>query len=161
MLTLLTVVAALALGQSSPSAIRFDPHPGWHVGAVAARSCPGVSLSRCRQAFSWASTAPIKDCVGCLPHRTLARLPSDGIVIQVNRVVENPLVAKQRLAWPPTVRSSQIGGLEGVPARIGVYQLVARLGRTEVMVFVFFGRARPSASQLRAANGALRSSRLA
>ena len=82
-------------------------------------------------------------------------------MIQVARTVESPLVAKWALVWPATVRPDQVAGLEGPPARIGVYQRFARVGNTELTMFVFFGRAHPSAAQLKAANDELRSSRIA
>ena len=155
------VVIAFAFVQGGPSAVEFDSSPGWHVGATAARHCTGVPATRCSEARSWASTVPVKDCPGCLPHRTLARLPPDGVVIQVTRIVERPLVAKRALVWPPTVRSDQVASLEGLPARIGVYQRFARVGATEITMFVFFGRAHTTAAQLEAANDELRSSRIA
>ena len=160
MLALITVVV-LAFVHGSPSAVVFDASLGWHVGATAARPCIGVPASRCSEARSWASTVPFEDCPGCLPHRTLAKLPPGGVVIQVARTVESPLVAKRALVWPPTVRSDQVAGLEGLPARIGVYQRFARVGTTELTMFVFFGRAHPTAAQLEAANDELRSSRIA
>ena len=76
-------------------------------------------------------------------------------MIQVTRTVESPLVAKRALMWPPTVRSNQVASLEGVPQRIGVYQRFARVGTTEITMFVFFGRAHPSASN-RVANDELK-----
>ena len=57
--------------------------------------------------------------------------------------------------WPPTIRSRDVGGLEGVPPRNGLYQRFARYGRVEAYVFAFFGRAHPTASQLAAANAEL------
>ena len=159
MIALLTVIA-LAFGQTSPAAVQFDANPGWHIGATAAKACVGVPASRCSQAISWASTAPLKDCAGCLPQKTMATLPANGIVIKVTRTVEKPLVATKTLAWPPTVVARQVSGLEGVPARIGVYQRFARVGNSEVMVFVYFGRAHPTAAQLKAANAELQTSQL-
>ena len=159
MLALLTVFA-LAFANSSPAAVQFDENPGWHVGAKGAHTCVGVPASRCSQALSWASTTPLRDCAGCVPHKTLAKLPANGILIHATRSLEKPLVAKQKLAWPPVVHATQVNGLEGLPARIGVYQRFVRVGDTEVMLFVFFGRSHPTAAQLKSANAELRSSSL-
>jgi len=160
MLALITAVA-LAFAPGNPSAVIFDRSPGWHVGATAARRCIGVPAGRCTEARSWASTVPFEDCAECLPRKTLAKLAPDGVVIQVTRTLERPPVARRAPVWPPTVRSSQIGSLEGVPPRIGVYQRFVRVGDSEITMFVFFGRAHPSAAQLEAANDKLSSSRLA
>jgi hypothetical protein len=157
----LVTAALLAFTQSGPAPVQFEPSRGWHVGATSARHCTGVPAGRCTEAHSWASTVPLEDCPGCLPHKTLAGLPPGGIVIQVTRTIERPLVARQTLVWPPTIGSSQVvAGFEGLPARIGVYQRFARVGKTEIWMFVFFGRAHPSAAQLKLANGKLRSARM-
>lgn len=101
-----------------------------------------------------------RDCADCLPHRTLAALPPDGIAIEVLLASERPPVAKQALIWPPRVSAAEVGGLEGVPNRIGVYQRFARVGRFEAYVFAFFGRSRPTARQLAVANKEFEASRL-
>jgi hypothetical protein len=51
-------------------------------------------------------------------------------------------------------------GFEGVPHRYGVYQLFARFGHIEAYVWAFFGRARPTAGQLAAANAERASAQL-
>jgi hypothetical protein len=155
---LVAIVAATGAGGLAP--VRFAPRPGWQVGAGTVHACPGVSPARCRQVSSWASTVRWRDCAGCLPHRTLAALPAKGIAIQVSLALERPAVAKQALAWPPRVELADIGGLEGVPDRIGVYQRFARVGRFEAYVFVFFGRSRPTAAQLAASNAELRAAQM-
>jgi hypothetical protein len=49
-------------------------------------------------------------------------------------------------------------GIVGIPERVGVYKLLARLGpHTETFVSVYFGRRHPTAGQLRAANDRLAS----
>ena len=155
----LLVVALLAGSVVAP--FRFAARPGWHVGAGKVHACPGVSPARCKAVWSWASTVPWRDCAGCLPHLTVARLPADGVAIQISLAIEHPIVARRRLTWPATVRAhAVVAPFEGLPGRIGVYQRFARLGRYEVYLWVFFGRSRPSARQLAAANAELHTARL-
>lgn len=103
-----------------------------------------------------------RDCENCVPHSTLSALPLNGMIVTVTHVRELPAVAKRRIAWPPRIRASEVGGgMEGVPRRFGVYQLFARLpSGDEVTVWAFFGQARPTKVQLAAANARLRSVRL-
>jgi hypothetical protein len=139
----------------------FAPRPGWHVGHGRVHACPGVSASRCVQATSWASTIRWRGCRECLPHETIAALPPDGIALQVTVARERPLVARRTLRWPPLIRARDVtAGFEGVPHRYGVYQLFARFGHVEAYVWAFFGRARPTARQLAAANAELQTVRL-
>ena len=155
----LLAVALLAGSVLAP--VRFAARPGWLVGAGKVHACPGVSPARCRDVWSWASSVPWRDCAGCLPHRTVARLPADGVAIQISLAIEHPIVARRRLTWPATVRASDVvAPFEGLPSRIGVYQRFARLGRYEVYLWVFFGRSRPRARQLAAAIAELRTARL-
>jgi hypothetical protein len=139
-------VTAFLVGLSLLPAL-FAPRPGWHVGHGRVHACPGVSASQCVQATSWASTIRWRGCRECLPHETIAALPPDGIALQVTMVRERPLVARRTLRWPPLIRARDVtAGFEGVPRRYGVYQL--------------FGRARPTARQLAAANAELQTVRL-
>jgi hypothetical protein len=139
----------------------FAPRPGWHVGHGPVHACPGVSPSRCVQASSWAATIRWRGCGECLPHQTIAALPPDGIALQVTVAFERPLVARRAPRWPPLIRARNVRpGFEGVPRRYGVYQLFARFGHVEAYVWAFFGRARPTARQLAAANAELRTVRL-
>ena len=139
----------------------FAPHPGWHTGHGRVHACAGVSPARCVQAASWAATLPWRGCRECLPHQMIEALPRDGIILQINVAREHPLVAKRAGSWPPKIRSRDISaGFEGVPHRYGVYQLFARFGRVEAYVWAFFGRARPTAVQLGAANAELHTVRL-
>jgi hypothetical protein len=139
----------------------FVPRPGWHVGHGAVHACQGVSASRCVQATSWAATIRWRGCGECLPHETIAALPPDGIALQVTVARERPLVARHALRWPPRIRAREVtAGFEGVPHRYGVYQLFARFNHVEAYVWAFFGRARPTARQLAAANAELRTVRL-
>ena len=72
-----------------------------------------------------------------------------------------PPRAVHTFAWPPQISRTKIhAGFEGLPGRIGVYQAATRIGKREVSVFVFFGRAKPTARQLSRANTELRHARL-
>lgn len=161
-LLLAVAVAVTSATQIALAPVQFAAAPGWHTGATKARACPGVSASRCTQAWSWASTVRWEDCRGCLPHETLSTLPRSGIIIAVSRVRERPVVAKRQIEWPVRIRAQEVtAGMEGVPSRYGVYQLFARLrGGNEVLVWAYFGRSHPTKAQLAAANTQLRSARL-
>jgi hypothetical protein len=118
----------------------------------------GVSPQRCRQVTSWAATVPWRDCADCLPHKTVGTLPPGGIAIQITlaRVTSPPPRWMRRIAWPPRVHPADVvAGFEGLPGRIGVYQSSVLVGRYQVAVWAFFGRGRPTPSQLRAANAEL------
>jgi hypothetical protein len=154
------MLAALAAAAALAPA-RFPPRPGWHGGAGAVHACIGVSPERCRTASSWAATVPLRDCINCLPHRTLDRLSADGIVIQLSVSFERPRRSPTEPHWPIRIERALIASpFEGLPARIGVFQQIARSGPFDVGVFVFFGRSRPTARQLALAESELRSVRL-
>ena len=104
----------------------------------------------------WAATVPLRDCGNCIPHRTLAHLPPDGILIQLHAYPEERQFRPPRAAWPLRIRLREVSaGFEGVPARYGVVQRAALVGRREVFLWVWFGRALPSAAQVRRANAML------
>lgn len=147
----MALLATLAL-----QPVMFAPHSGWYTGHGATHACTGASAARCLQASSWASTRPWRDCAECLPHRTIATLPRDGIILQVTISTAGRHVGRRGGAWPPTIRAGNLSGIEGVSSRYGVFQRSARYGRRDVYVWAFFGRARPTASQLAAANAELR-----
>jgi hypothetical protein len=151
---------AAAVTAAALAPIRFEQRRGWRSGAGVVRACPGVPAIRCREVRSWAATVRLRDCLWCLPHRTFAHMPAGGIVIQLSVALEHPPVASRRTGWPLRVDRGRVGGLEGVPARIGVYQIFARVDERGVYAFVFFGRSRPSAPQLAAANAELRAAKL-
>jgi hypothetical protein len=133
----------------------FVPSAGWHTRVGRVHACPGVPASRCVQVFSVASTTRWRDCVGCLPHKTVAAMRAGDIAIQVN-------VARERRsesgpAWPPQVtRSKVVAGFEGLPSRVGTFQAYTRVGKREASVFIVFGRSRPTDRQLKRANAELR-----
>ena len=101
-----------------------------------------------------------RDCGNCVPpHRTLAALPPDGIVIQELNGTERPLKIGQR-PWPPRIRARKVTGpFEGEPPRYGVFQYTARTGSVERSLFIWFGRPHPTPQQLSRANAELRTVR--
>lgn len=157
LLASLTVAATSALAPA-----QFAPAPGWHLGTGKARACSQVTPERCTETWSWTSTVRWRDCRNCAPHKTLAVLPRNGVVVTVTRVRERPTVAERRISWPPRISAREVtAGMEGIPNRYGVYQLFAGVGNgDEVMVWAYFGRSRPTAAQLALANARLRASRL-
>jgi hypothetical protein len=144
-------------GDLSVSPAHFLPAAAWHVGTQAAQPCPGVSRKRCAQANGWASTVSYRDCGDCVPpHRTLAALPPNGIVIQELNGTERPLKIGRR-PWPPRIRARDVTGpFEGESQQYSVFQYTARTGTTERSLFVWFGRPHPTARQLARANAELR-----
>jgi hypothetical protein len=149
-----------AAATRSLSAAAMSPRSGWYVGAGRVHACPGVSAKRCTQVTSWASNLPWRGCTECLPHEMIKHLPSRGIAIQIVLGRETPTVKEPRISWPPRIRRGAIAaGFEGVPRRFGVYQRFVRVGRYSAYVWVFFGRSRPTAAQVRAANAELATAR--
>jgi len=130
---------ALALLLLAP---HFPGGPGWHTGAA--------------RSHSWAATVRLRDCPNCIPHRTLAVLPPDGIVIQLTVATERRIHGAAA-RWPTQIRLREVvAGFEGVPSRYGVVQQFTHTGRVEHVLWVWFGRAQPTRAQLAAANLQLR-----
>lgn len=156
---LAAILAITGVGPLSP--VRFTQRSGWSTGAGVAHACPGVSADRCTRVSGWATTATWRDCPDCLPRRTAAALPPNGIAIQVSLLREIPLTARETVTWPLHVRASDVvTPFEGLPARIGAYRLFAQVKRYEVYALVLFGRGKPTARQIAAANVQLRTARL-
>jgi hypothetical protein len=138
-----------------------EPHfrsaPGWQVGSTLTHACVGVTWNVCHQAEAWAATVPYRDCAVCTPpHKTLAALPPNGIVIQLSNVRERrpngPLGS-----WPPHLRASQVGGFDGAPSRFGVIQRMWRdRNGVEHFLWIWFGRKHPTTDQLTRASTELR-----
>src|SRR5947208_1486437 len=78
---------AAAHGSARLDPVAFARAAGWHVHTGRVHACPGVSASRCSQVTSVASTAPWRDCVECLPHKTFAAMPASGVAIQITVAV--------------------------------------------------------------------------
>jgi len=122
-------------GGASKTAPNLRAGGGWHVGS--------------QRAHAWAATVPYRDCSICVPpHRTLAALPPDGIVIQLTVLSD----ASTQARWPRIRPKDVAAGFEGVPKRYGVFQFGDQ-GRS---AFVWFGRAHPTRRQLARANAELR-----
>jgi hypothetical protein len=154
MLAFAVLAAAAALGPA-----QFPDRPGWYAGAGRVHACPGVPSSRCASATSWAATVRWRDCIGCLPHRTADALGPEDVAIQVTFARERPMPAWVKpMSWPPLLRP--IAGIEGLPNRIGVVQLIGRVRGFEAFVWVFFGRTHPTARQVERARAELRAARL-
>jgi hypothetical protein len=150
-----TLLLAALLSALIVTPAHFAPAAGWHTRVGQAHACPGVPASRCVQVFSVASTTRWRDCLDCLPHRTVAAMRPADIAIQVNVARERK--ARAGPAWPPRVTCSKVvAGFEGLPGRVGTFQAYTRLGRREVSVFIVFGRSRPTDGQLQRANAELR-----
>jgi hypothetical protein len=115
-------------------------------------------------AEAWASTVPYRDCPNCVPpHKTLATLPPDGIVIQLTDARERPPYGRPG-SWPTRIRASQVsrgpGAGEGMPDRISYAQLIVRSPHdVEHFLWLWFGRSRPTAQQLARANAELQTVR--
>ncbi len=103
----------------------FRAAPGWHVGYTRAHACVGVSASRCVSASGWASTVRYRDCPDCVPpHRALAHLPPDGIVIQLSNSRERP----PRAPWGNGRRGSGARTYREAAARASLGALGTRSG---------------------------------
>lgn len=157
-IALATAGVAISVSLLTVTPPRFSSAGGWHVGSAHTQSCAGVTRGRCVMAEAWASTVPYLDCPDCVPpHKTLATLPPDGIVIQLTDARERPRYG-QPGSWPTRVRASQVtsGPFEGEPARIGYSQLVVRSPRNvEHFLYIWFGRSHPTPQQLARANAEL------
>ena len=136
------------------AAARFPARPGWNVGAGHVHACPGMAVDRCAQAGSWATTGDWRDCTECLPQRTVATLPGDGIAMTLV-VGRGPHAPKRTLRWPPRLRPGDARNLEGLPARIGVIQGAGLVHGFTTYLFVFFGRRTPTSAQVARAQAEL------
>jgi len=86
-------------------------------------------------------------------------MPRSGIAIQITVAVEHPVRAVH--TWPPQVKRARVqAGFEGLPSRVGVYQAASLIRKREVTLVVWFGRSRPTVSQVSRANAELRHARL-
>lgn len=135
-------------------AARFPARAGWHAGAGHVHACPGTAVDRCAQAGSWATTGDWRDCTECLPQKTVASLPADGIAMSL-LLGRGPNAPKRTLRWPPRLRGEDAKSFEGLPARVGVIRRAGLVHGFTTYLFVFFGRARPTAAQLARAQAEL------
>ena len=157
-------VAGVAIGVSllTVNPPRFSPANHWYVGSTPAHSCVGAPRDRCVMAQAWASTVPCRDCADSLPpHKTLATLPADGIVIQVLDARERPPYGA-RGAWPAQIRAADVigGPINDEPASVSyVLRVVRSPHNVEHFLYVWFGRRHPTPGQLAKANAELRTYR--
>jgi|SRR5581483_1814590 len=141
---MVATVAALALA-APPAALPRGR--GFRVGAarVAAPGCP-----RCVQTESWASTVRYRDPPNQLPpHRTMAALPRDGLIVHVTRAWEPHAPAWMRTRRPlRIVRAAIHASFEGNTTRGRVSLWAASTWRagSYVTVWVLFGTPAPTAA---------------
>ena len=158
----LLLAAALAAGCGGAGKPRFEPASGWHLlsrdGELAAANLPFAAADR-------SLSRP--------PSHTVATLPRDGIVIWTLLVPQARTSGggAQPKYWParPPLRvgvataTNPPEGFFCAPAAEArcfdaagsVRRLQGRAGGYDVAVTIFFGTDRPSAAQVRAADGEL------
>ena len=139
---------------SGLQAARFPARTGWQVGAGHVHACTDMARDRCSQAGSWATTGEWRDCTECLPQKTVAGLPADGIAMTL-LMGRGPNAPKRALHWPAQLRPGDARNFEGLPARIGVIQRSGLVHGFTTYLFVFFGRPRPTAAQVSRAQAEL------
>jgi hypothetical protein len=136
---------------------RFPARRDWHVGTG------GRSAVRAEgeQTTSWAATVPWRDGPNQLPpHRTLARLPRDGIAIFVALFRDNRRPRQRPWNSLRIDGRRTSGGFEGLPSRFGLYRADVPRGRYVVDLWVFFGTLHPSAATVERAQAELDAVRL-
>jgi hypothetical protein len=123
----------------------FLPSPGWH-----------VRVSRASAPSAIAATIPIRDPSGQFPpHRTLAALPSTGVVVHVTNYGARPVTAQRRL--PLSLSGVRLQHrFEGVPAKYAFQRIRARVSGSSIDVIVFYGNPRPTAAEQARANAEVR-----
>jgi hypothetical protein len=132
------------------------PAAGWRVGGrrVSTAGCGG-----CVQTESWASTVAYRDPPTQLPpHRTMAALSPDGVIIHVTRSWEPSPPAWVRRAHPLRItRAAITASFEGntTGGRVSRWTGATWRAGSYVSVWVLFGRPSPTAAQLRSAQGEL------
>lgn len=132
------------------------PTAGWHVGSarVSGAGCVG-----CVQTESWASTVVYRDPPDQLPpHRTMTSLSRDGVIVHVTRSWEPSPPAWVRQVHPLRITArATTASFEGntTHGRVSRWTGATWRAGSYVGVWVLFGRARPTASQVRAAQAAL------
>jgi hypothetical protein len=145
--------------------LRFPAAPGWYVGNGHVFRCPATTPP-CTESWSWTGTVGWRDPAVAQnwPERTTSALGRNGVMVAVTLIHDDPNHHERLASWPPRVTSAAVHGgyrstgIVGIPERIGVFRLFARLGpHSETYVVVYFGRPHPTAAQLSAANARLAS----
>jgi hypothetical protein len=134
-------------------AAHFPSAPGWRTRI----SAPSREQPSClTQRTSWASTVPFRDGAGELPpHRMIAGLPPDGIIMAVTQYVDGCRHLKGIPARRPPLRLAD-ATRSGFPGPRGddlpLYRILGRFpGRYNVDLWVFYGRHTPTRAQRAAA----------
>lgn len=116
---------------------------GWHAGTarVVSRSCP-----RCVQVDSWASTVRYRDTPNDFPHRTMAALGKDDVIIQLIRSREPSPPRWELTRRPLRIRRAGIhAGFEGntTRGRVSLWGSSTWRSGSFVQAYVFFGSPHP------------------
>ena len=123
---------------------------GWHVGSarVTNPGCLG-----CVQTESWASTIAYRDPADQLPpHRTMAALPRDGVIVHVTRSWEPSPPAWVHQVHPLRITRQIVGSFEGnTSPHVSRWAGTTWHGGSFVTVWVLFGRTTPTPAQIRRA----------
>lgn len=126
---------------------RVVPAPGWHVITTGDNPQPPSA------AVLTAATIPLAhdpDGAAGLPHWAIAHLPPSGIVVQaLNYGAVRPSKRVPPLRLPLAIRGLRLlHGFEGVSARYAYFVVgPGRVHGFQVGVYVWFGRAHPTAAQ--------------
>jgi hypothetical protein len=134
-------------------AAHFPAAPGWRTRI----SGPSHESPKClTQRTSWASTVPFLDGPTSLPPtKTIERLPPDGIVMAVTQYLDvcRRLRGIRALRPPLRLADATRSGFPGPRGdELPLYRLLGRFaGRYNLDLWVFYGRARPTAAQVAAA----------
>jgi hypothetical protein len=138
-----SLISTIVAASIAPAAV-LPRQPGWHLGAarIKSSSCP-----RCVQVDSWGATVPYLDTPNDFPHRTMATLGSNDLIIQLIRSWE-PSPPK----WTYTkralrIRQAQIhADFEGntTHGRVSLWSSATWRNGSFVQVYVFFGSPTPN-----------------
>jgi hypothetical protein len=94
---------------------------------------------------------------GLPPHWALNHLPASGIIVQAVNYGRQRLRNYPARRLPLSIRGGVImHGFEGVDAKYAFIRVPARVRRWTVEVFVWFGSARPTTSQIAMADREVR-----
>jgi len=134
----------------------FPQNAGWQLGSARLEA---AGCSRCVQTESWASTVRYADPPNQLPpHRTMAKLRRDGIIIHVTRSWEPAAPRWVRQRHPLRIRQAAIhANFEGntTGGRVSLWQGATWRSGSYMSVFVFFGAPVPSAATVARAQAEL------
>ena len=138
---------------------RFSSATGWYAGSFG-----GGEVRASDFASAWASTVPYRNGPRDLPPAaTLETLPPDGILIWAGLTRDNrfpptrEVRTTRKVSVPLHVEQTRGGpGWEGQVREISLYRLVGRVDEQyDVDLWMFYGRAEPTADQREQAQAAL------